>query len=461
MIALKNSLFLLFVFLMSLPSGAQKKWTLNDCIRYAIENNLQLQDIAIDEKLAETDYRRSKWNLLPAVGAGINAGMNYGRSVDPNTNGIVHTSFFNNSYTLGASVELFRGLMLQNQIRYQKFRKDIAENNRLNATDDLAFDVMTAFFAVVYFDELLKIANEQKALSELNVKKTQVLVTTGLKAQTDLLEVKANLEKEELFCIQTSNHLASSRIYLKKAMNLPTEQQISLDVPTGNPAAADAVVNLPELFKQHIAQSPYIRSFESELQASQARINISKSGFFPSVRLQAAYNTGFSETDIDENKRVISFNNQIKNNRSQFAGATLSIPIFSKNAVRFEVKSARLASEQSQMKLEMTRQTVRYEMEENCNELTASWKELQQAEKQMKADSLTFQAAQRKFDQGMINPVELYTIKNRMANTSSQVLNAKLTCEMKKRILDFYKGKRFWEDGKPVFLHNQAGEGNQ
>lgn len=445
----KRNFLFLFILLMSLQVVAQEKWTLNNCISYAIQNNLQLQDAGMNEKIAGLNYRQSVWALLPEIGAGADAGMNYGRSVDPNTNGIVNTSFFNNSYFLGASVDLFRGFILQNQISYQKFRKESSQNNKLNATDDLAFAVMNAFFNVVYYEELLKIANEQKALSELNVKKMQILVTTGLKAQTDLLEVKANFEKEELFCIQTSNNIASSWISLKKAMNLNPEQQITLALPDKEQeAVAEVVADMPGLFRQHIEWSPYIQLFESEFKASQKYTNISKAGFFPSIKLQAAYNTGYYETNKDLNDQIIAFKSQIKNNRSQFIGATLSIPIFNRRSVSFDVKRAKLASEQSQTKLELAKQTVLYEMEENYNQLTASWKELQQSGRQLEADTLAFQAAQKKFDQGMINAVELYTVKNRLANTSSQVLHSKLTYEMKKRIMEFYKGKRFWEQSQ-------------
>lgn len=440
-----NILFIILI-LMSLQISAQERWTLNQCITYAIENNLQIRDAGLNEKVAEVNYRQSKWNLLPGVSAGTDAGMNYGRSVDPNTNGIVNTSFFNNSYYMGASVDLFRGFLLQNQIRYQKYRKESAESNRLNATDDLAFEVMNAFFNVVYYEELLKIANEQKALSELNVRKTQILVTNGLKAQTDLLEVKANFEKEELFFIQTANHIASSWIQLKKAMNFPPSQSIELAIPANEPAVvAEVVAELSDLFNQHIKWSPYIDLFEREFQASRKYVQMSQSGFFPSLRLQAAYNTGFYETNKNAADQTIAFNSQIKNNRSQFVGASLNIPIFSKNAVRSDVKRARLALEQSQTKLDLARQTVRYEMEENYNELTASWKELEQSGRQLEADTLAFEAAQKKFNQGMINAVELYTIKNRLANTASQVLHSRLTYEMKKRIMGFYRGERFWE----------------
>ena len=182
-----------------------------------------------------------------------------------------------------------------------------------------------------------------------------------------------------------------------------------------------------------------------DLKSSLKSISISKSEYYPSIRLQAAYNTGFYQTNKDANDEVIAFSSQIQNNRRQFVGATLSIPIFGKNSVRFDVKRSRIASDQAQTKLDIAKQTLLYEMEGNYNELTASWKELQQAEKQLEADTLVFQAAQKKFDQGMINVVEFYTVKNRLANTTSQVLHSKLTYAMKKRILDFYKGKRFWE----------------
>jgi outer membrane protein len=438
-------LLILIQFSASLQLAAQEKWTLNDCINYALKNNLQLQAADMDKQMAEVSYRQSKWNRLPGIGAGSDAGMNYGRSVDPNTNGIVNTSFFNNSYYLGASVDLFRGFMYQNQIRYREFKKEATENKRLNAADDLAFSVMNAFFNVIYFEELLKIANEQKALSELNVKKIDILVSTGLKSPADFLEVKANYEKEELFCIQTANNIATSWISLKKAMNLPPERQIVLVLPETEAVFTGVGDNIQELFEQHTGWSPYIRSFERERLASQKNVSISRAGFSPSIRLQANYNTGYYETTKDANGKIIAFTDQINNNQRQFLGASLTIPLFNKNSVRFDVQSAKIEAEQAQTRLTLARQTLLYEMEGNYNELTASGKELQQSEKQMEADKLAFQAAQKKFDQGMINAIELYTTKNRLANTSAQVLHARLTYAVKKRILEFYKGSRFWE----------------
>ena len=441
-----KSLIFLILFIMGIQVNAQERWSLKECITYAIKNNLQLHQADLSEQIASQSYQKSKWNLLPGIGAGADAGKNYGRSVDPNTNGIINTSFFNNSYYIGASVDVFRGFMLQNQIRYQKFRKESTENYRENATDDLAFEVMNAFFNVVYQEEMQKIANEQKAISELNVKKMEILVSTGLKAQTELLEVKANFEKDELLCIQSANNIVSAWIRLKKAMNLPPDQQITLAVVDENLITADEItLDIAGLFKKHSQRSPYIRMVENDWKASQKDVKIQKAGFLPYLSLQAGYNTGFYETNKDAGQRTISFSNQIKNNQSQYVVASLSIPIFSKKAVWFNVSQSKLLSEQAETKLNQSRQNLLYEMKQNYNDLTAAWKELQQSRNQLEADKLSFQAAQKKFDQGMINAIEFYMVKNRLASTTSQVLHSKLTLEIKKRTLDFYKGTRFWE----------------
>lgn len=425
---------------------AQERWSLNDCINYAIKNNLELHAADLGEQMAEQNYQKAKWSMLPGIGAQADAGKSYGRSVDPNTNGIINTSFFNNTYGVGASLDVFRGFMTQNQIGYEKFKKQAATNYRDNATDDLAFEVMNAFFVVIYQQEMLKIATEQRDISEMNVKKTGIMVTTGVRSQADLLEVKANLEKDQLECIRTKNNIESAWIRLKKAMNLPPDQEIKLVATEDNVIdGSEIATDVNELFKIFSQQSPYIQMYENDWKASRKLLSVQKAGFFPSIKLQASYNTGFYETNKDANNQTISFNDQIKNNQSQWLGASMSIPIFNRNAVRFDVRQSRLASEQAEAKLNQSKQNLLYEMEKNYNDLNASLQEFQQSEEQLEADQLAFQAAQKKFDQGMTNAIEFYTVKNRLASTTNQLLISKLMLGVKKRTLDFYKGTRFWE----------------
>ena len=193
---------ILLVFIGEKHSIAQQNWNLNQCILYAIENNINLKEYEILDQLSKEDLNQSKRDLLPGISASTNAGMNYGRSIDPNTNRYITTQFFNNSYNFGTSIAVFDGFRLQNQIKYQKFRKQISEYNQLNAIDDLAFSVMTSYFDVIYYEGMLEIAKEQVETSKLNLKTVERQAEVGLKAKSDLLEMRANLEREELNRIQ-------------------------------------------------------------------------------------------------------------------------------------------------------------------------------------------------------------------------------------------------------------------
>ena len=180
----RKSLFVLICFI-HLGGFAQERWPLDSCIKLSISNNLTLRNASIQSEVANISYKQSKWNYLPSVYAGSNAGMNFGRSVDPTDNGVIKTSFLESSYYVNASLELFNGFSQLNKLAYQKYLALSAEHNQRKIEDEIAFAVMNAYFDVVYFDELVAIAAEQRDLSRLNLRKTEVLVASGLKSESD------------------------------------------------------------------------------------------------------------------------------------------------------------------------------------------------------------------------------------------------------------------------------------
>ena len=155
--------------------------------------------------------------------------------------------------------------------------------------------------------------------------------------------------------------------------------------------------------------------------------------------------TGFYETTNDEAGKTIKFGKQLDNNLSQFLGGSVSIPIFSRWAVRSDIKKARLEIDQAQNTLDEVKQKLYFEMANNLNDLEATEKEYNQYLKQREADVLAFQASEKKIEEGLINVVDFYIAKNRLANSESQVLRSRLQWEVKKKTIDFYMGKRFWE----------------
>lgn len=437
-------LILIFGFLAGNALVAQTNWNLNRCISFAIEHNIGLKKMEIQEQMASEDLNQAKRNLLPGLSASSRAGINFGRSVDPNTNDIVNNEFFNNSYEIGASLTLFNGFRMINQIEYQKFRKKASELNRLNATDDLAFGVMNSYFDVLYQQGMLKIAEEQVETSRLNLRKIEKQVELGMKSRTDLLEMRANFETEELRRIQVENSLKSAKLQLKQRMNLATEGEMALETEE-NPLPATKKQNQQNLFSAYTQWSPYYQSYEAQLKASRKWLAISRSQLLPSLTAYGGMGTGFYETTKDDAGKTIGFSTQLDNNRNQYLGASVNIPVFSRWAARSDVKKAKLQLEQAQNTLEEEKQKLYFEMANNLNDLDALEKEYNQYLKQQDADQQAFQASEKKFEQGLVNVVDFYIAKNRLANSGSQVLKARLQWEIKKKVLDFYLGKRFWE----------------
>jgi outer membrane protein len=427
------------------PAAAQENWSLNECIDYALQNNLTHHSYELDEQAAKIDATQSKLNLLPSLSASSSAGLSFGRSVDPNSNDIVNTEFFNNSNNLNSSIGIFHGFVQMNRIAWSKFKLQAAQWQKINYQDDLAFNILTAYYNVVYYQGLVEIAKEQLNLSEFNLKKTETQVETGLKAKADLAEIQATYEKEKLNLIQSENKLEEVILQLGQQMNLPAGQLINVKTDAGEPAAApNLAMAADSLFASFVSFSPYVKIAEAELEAAEKNVAIARGQYFPSIYLNASMNTGYYETYRDEAGKTIPFSDQIENNMSQYLGASVSIPIFSRNQVRSDFRKAKLAREQAQTELENYRQTVYYELANNTRELQALFREYIQTGKQVEADQLAYHAAQRKYDEGMIDVIELLAVKNRLAEAQSQMLSAQLQWEIKDKVLEFYKGVRFW-----------------
>jgi outer membrane protein len=441
----KLILIQVLVFAVGNALFAQTTWNLSQCISFALKNNIGLKKMEVEEKLAAEDFSQSKRNLLPGISASSSAGFNFGRSIDPNTNGIVNTQFFNTSFDLGSSMTIFNGFKLINQIEYQKFRKKAAEMNKLNATDDLAFKVMGSYFDVLYYKGVLEIAKKQVEASGINLKKVERQVELGTKSKTDLFEMKANYESEELKRIQAENYLKTADLQLKQYMNLTDTARLAL-AEDQSPVIASQIPERQNLFNSYIAWSPYFQSYQAQLKATRKQLSINRSYLYPALTANGSIGSGYSETNKDNTNKVIDFNTQIDNNFSQYLGASLSIPIFGKWGYRSNIAKAKLEVEQAQNELDEQKQKLYFEMQNNLNELEAIEKEYNQYQKQLEADKLAFHAAEKKIEQGFESVVDFYIAKNRYANSENQVLKSRLQWEVKKKALDFYSGKRFWEE---------------
>ena len=438
-----KSILSVLLLLFSSSSGfAQKLWTLDECINYALKYNLDIETQAIDNETYREQLEQSKRNRLPSFSAGTSYGINYGKSVDPNTNAVTYNDFASNSYSLYGNISLFNGFIKKNQIAYSRFIYLAGLEQEKAIKTDIAFEVMNAFLNSLYYQGFLEIAKEQQELSELNLEKVRKESKIGISAKTDILEIEARLAEEELTVIRTENDLQASLLELKKTMNYPVSEELFLqEMNNFDVAESSALEQTDSVYSLAVQHLPSVKAKEQKLKAVEKLIIIAKGSLYPSFSLSGGYYTGYYETKTDDMGNPISFKEQFKNNASQSVGISLAIPVFHRWNNRSEIRIQRLALEKEKVNLENFKNQLYYEIEAYCQELSAMWAEYIQAKKQTESNQLAFEVAEKKKDQGLFNIIDFYTSKNLLSNAQSELLRTKLQYLIKRKTIDFYLGK--------------------
>ena len=438
----KIQITLLLFILVALPVKAQEKWSLDDCVAYALEHNLQLNDFKYTSQSNKETYRQSVRDLLPVISGTTNYVVNFGRSTDPFTNDVVTTDFFSNNYSLESSVGLFRGFQKLNTIKASKFLYKAAKEENLQQKYLLAFRVMSAFYDIQFFEGLVAISKEQLAVSQKNYDLVQKQIELGLKAGADLYEAESLLLTDKLNVTQSENQLVAAKLTLTQEMNLPDSGNINVQKviePIDRPIPP-YLVQSDSIFIEAQSFMPLIKAQEFRAKAAKKQVAAARGGLYPSLTMFGGVGTGYFETTRDSLGTTIPFKNQFKDNTFQFIGVSLNVPISNGWSLRSRVKQQKIERMRAENNLEVQKQELFQTIEQLVQEYNALLVELEQSTQKMQAQSLAFTIAQKRFEKGLINALELFTAKNLFANAQNENLQVRLRSEINKSTLDFYRG---------------------
>ncbi len=421
---------------------SQDTWTLDDCVAYALEHNLQLNDLEYTVDANRETYRQSFRELLPAVQGTSEYSIRFGRSVDPNDNSFIDTDFFSNSYALEASVDLFQGFQKQNAIKASKFLFKAAEEETLQQKYLLAFRVMQAFYDIQFFEGSLKIAQEQEGISQSNFDLVEKQIELGLMAGADLYEAESILLTDKLSVTRASNQLIAAKLALVQEMNLTDADDITIvpEVEREMEAAESVAMQSDSIYQQAQDFIPIVKAARYRTLAAEKQLAIERGKLYPSLSLFGGYGTGYFETITDGEGKTIPFREQFKDNTYQVVGISLNIPITDGWSARSRVKQQKIARLRAENDLNLQEQQLFQVIQQLVQQANAFEVEQQQTIKNTKAQSLAFQVAQKRYEKGLINAIELYTAKNLFATAQNQNLQVRLSAAVNKSTLDFYRG---------------------
>jgi len=441
---MRKYLMLVVMLLGGLSSNvfSQKVWTLEECIQYAVENNLDIQKSAIESAINKESLNQSKRNLLPYVSFSSSGYNSSGKSLDYDTYEYTNTSQIYNSISFSSGIDIFKGFTRQNTIAYRKMSYLAGIEDEKKQKYEVAFSIMEAYYNTVYFHGLMEIVAEQKKLSELNLERSRKQVELGLKAKADLLEMESELAKEELTYVQTSNSYKEALLSLEQAMNINPEPDFTINFSQNDDILQPSQSNsAATIYAEALGFYPTIKAVEMRKEAAEKNLSLTKGALWPTLRAFGGYSTYYSKVQGSTGSQ--SYGTQLKNNASQYVGLSLDIPVFQKFYYRSEVKLARLDLEKARAEKEKVSQQLLNEITLNYQKLQSYDAEYNQLLKQVDLAQLAYQAAEKKQEQGLISVIELYTSKNALAQAKSDLLRTRLQYIIMHKTIDVYLGKQF------------------
>ena len=412
-------------------------WSLQRCIEYARQNNLQvkMEEIAVEQ--AHNSAVQSKWDLAPSVNAGLSHSMSWGRSVNLQTLEIIKNKRnMSTSGNLSASAVIFGGFSKTNNIKSSMTSLKIAEKQLEKIKNDITIQITRAYLQLLLSREIERSAQESCKSTEEQVERTAKLVDAGSQAYSTLLEVKAQLANEKSQLVAARGDVRTNKLTLMQLLELPEEEENTFDVvaPDESQEQLYLIDDIESIYRQAL-DLPQVKIAEYNLEKSKYDYKAILGRMMPSLSVQAGYGSYYTDGQSG------AFFTQFEHNKNPSIGFSLNIPVFNGLSARMAARNASLARQNNALMLEMQKESLFKEIQSAHNEAVNALERERAALENMRSIQESFTYTENKFNVGMMNATDYNIAKTNLFKAVSAYYQAKYQYLFQLKILDFYKGK--------------------
>jgi len=432
---------LLFIVLIPFCCGAtaQEKWTLRQCVEYALAHNIGVKQLEISCAIAENAVQTSKYSRLPDLNAGVGQNFNFGRGETSTGLYEVQTQS-NTNFSFSSSVPLFTGFRLPNELARNRLDLQAATLNLQKAKDDLALTVASLYLQVLFTKELLTVASQQEMLVKTQVERTKTLVEAGRAPAAQLSDIRAQEANEVLATVQAQNNLRLALLDLAQGLEIEDFSTFDIVEPDLKGAMDETLFSPADIYETALALKPVIKARETQIESAEKNLKIAQSGYYPTLTLGMSAGTGYYYNyDLQGLNRTLA--DQLKNNLGEALGLTLNVPIFNRLQTRSAVKNAVLNIKNAEFELENAKKTLFKEIQTACLNAAAAQEKFHAAELAAAASLEALQSTDDKYAAGKATAFELGEARAKWTQSQSNSIQAKYDYIFRSKILDFYQGK--------------------
>ena len=420
-------------------SSQVKEWNLEDCINYAIANNIGLQRQMIQRESSEVNYLKSKMDFLPSLNFQSDANLGFGRSVNPVTNLITFKQNFGNTYNLFSGINIFTGLTTLNTMAANKFLLKAGVETEKIVRNTLIVDILGQFYKVLYAKGLEDVSKVQLDLSENQLFRITKMVETGKEALSKQYEMESRVSADRLDYTVAKNSTDEAKTTLKQMLQLEPGSEFDLLLPDlSNLIIADDTYRPDSVYALASQVLPRLKAIEFELQANKKQFAASKGYISPTIIASGAIYTGYynvmNETDLPQT----SFQTQLKNNNSQAVALTLRIPLFNNYTAGRNIKMAKLKRDDTALKLEQEKNNLYAEIETACLDYNRGKDEFRAAEANLQFNRKSFNAVEKKFESGLVDVTDYSVAQTSLYKSEAEEIRTRLQVIIRKLTIQLY-----------------------
>lgn len=418
---------------------AQQIMSLRECVEYAIEHSVNVEIGRIDVDDARIARREAILKAFtPSIQGGTYAYLNFGRSVDPETNTYMSTTSFNNGYSVSGNIVLFNGFSAVNNIKISKIAMKMGVTQEQQIVDDLCLAVIEAYCNVTYFSRMVEVVSEQVKTASDNLFLVQRKEQLGQKSYADVVQLEAELAEREYQHITMKNQLNDAILVLEDLMLW--EERTCLSIQTSQTFQTYLIDSIVE-----ITHHPAVTLAEYKMQNAKTELNTARWRFAPSLSLSGGWSTSYYTYPNTDGYVATPYAQQFVNNGGEYVQLSLSIPIYDGLSRYSNITRKKNACRRAEAEYCRTLQEVESEVERATQDREGSIVAMKQADRRVKAQKEAYNINTKKFEQGLISLLELKTSSDNYLNAQAEYLNATLKCFIKTCVVNYYNGVNYLE----------------
>ncbi|SRR6266536_1184791 len=424
----------------SSASQTPDKWTLQACIDYAKQHNIQLNSLRLTQQSSEQDLLQSKAAKLPNLSGSLSQSVtgsknsnNFAGNSNSEAGSFQSQANFAGNYSSNSSWVLYNGGYINNDIREKNLLVQSANLNILQTQNDITLQITQAFLNILLAKENIVYVEDLIKTSQSQLQQGQQRFDAGAIAKKDLIQLQAQLANDQYTLVTSQNNLRQNELTLKQILQLPSSYNFEISAP-------DTLITekvyppLQEAESKALQTRPEVKNGELNVQVAQTDLNKAKAGVLPTVSLGASLATGYSDYQTGK------YTSQLNNNFYQQLGVTVSIPIFSNRINKTNIEKSKIQIDQSKLSLQDTKTVLSQEVEQSYINVLNAQSQYTAAEKQLEANEESYRITNEEFKIGSVNIVDLLQQKNLYVQALQAYIQAKYNTILSLKIYEFYTG---------------------